>query len=565
MSDKIMVMHIIGRLKQGLLYGAASMALALVASVVLGAGVGQAATNGRMIDDAVFDASSSMSTQDIQNFLNQFPNSCLKNYTDDMPSSNPAQAYFSYSGTGSVAQIIRRVADNYGINPRVLLAKLEQEQGLVSGGGGCQLWRQASAIGFNCKDGTQLRQNVLFRGTPITTCVGTDADMGVARQLSRGGWLLKMAKERANGNLNWMVPDDASWVYSGPMTQGNRKRCATCSTVYYDGYWGGVYLESGATAALYNYTPYLNQAFDDIWESWWGAGSSYAASWNSVYAGQSAYPSVQAGQSALAFIMLKNTGNQTWYDDFSLASAPSGSRPIHLATSQPLNRSSRFGSAWGADRNRPAVQFTTVYESDGVTLAADQHRVQFGQIAKFSFTLTAPADTAAGTYREYFMLVLEGVAPLNDPGIYIDVTVTEAPLGATRPVYRSYNPVLNRHFYTISKQERDTTAAAAGYNYEGTAFMMPTAATATPVYRLYNPALNRHFFTVWLDEKDSAQRSGYAYEGIAFYSNPSPSGTPVYRLYNPYGRTHFYTTSIDERESARRTGFNYEGIGFYAN
>lgn len=563
MNGKMMLM--IKSLKKSLLYSVASFALALIGVLVLGASSAQAATNGRMIDDAVFDASNSMSAADIQTFLNQFPNSCLKNYTDDMPSSNPARAYFEYSGTGSVAQIIRRVADNYGINPRVLLAKLEQEQSLVSGGSGCALWRQASAIGFNCTDRTPLRQNVMFRGTAITTCVGTDADMGVARQLSRGGWLLKMAKERANGNLNWMVPDDASWVYSGPMTQGNRKRCGTCSTVYYDGYWNGVYVESGATAALYYYTPYLNQAFDDIWENWWGAGSTYAPSWGSAYAGQSAYPIIQAGQSAPVFVSFKNTGNQTWYDDYSLASAPAGSRPIHLATTSPINRSSSFGSAWGGDRNRPAVLFTAVYEADGVTPAADQHRASFGQIAKFSFTFTVPTDTAAGTYREWFILVLEGVAPLNDPGVYLDLVVTEAPLGVTRPVYRSYNPVLNRHFYTISRQERDTTAAAAGYSYEGVAFTVPTAATVTPVYRLYNPALNRHFFTVWLDEKDSAQRSGYSYEGIAFYSNPSTSGTPVYRLYNPYGRTHFYTTSVNEREAARRTGFNYEGIGFYVN
>ena len=236
-------------------------------------GRAQAATNGRMIDDTVFDASNSMSAADIQNFLNQFPNSCLKNYTDDMPVADPTQAYFQYSGTGTAAQIIRRVADNWGMNPRVLLAKLEQESNLVTGSGGCQLWRQASAIGFKCYDGASLRTTT-FKGQQIQTCVATDADMGVARQLSKGGWLLKWGKERANGNLNWLVSDDASYYYGGPMTQGNRKRSATSPLIYFDGYWNGVYLESGATASLYNYTPYLNQAFDDIWEGWWGAGST---------------------------------------------------------------------------------------------------------------------------------------------------------------------------------------------------------------------------------------------------------------------------------------------------
>lgn len=270
--------------------------------------VAHAATNGRMIDDAVFDNSGTMTTENIQTFLNGFPNGCLKNYTDEMPSSNPARAYFDYSGTGSAAQIIRRVADNYGVNPRVLLTKLEQESSLVSGSGGCQLWRQASAIGFKCFDGANPRTTT-FRGTSIQTCVATDADMGVARQLSKGTWLLKWGKERANGNLNWLVPDDAASTYGGPMTQGSRKRCASCATVYYDGYWNGVYLESGATASLYNYTPYLNQAFDDIWEGWWGAGSTYGTPYRAAFTAQSDYPTILAGQTATGYLEYKNTGS----------------------------------------------------------------------------------------------------------------------------------------------------------------------------------------------------------------------------------------------------------------
>ncbi len=543
------------------------MVVGLFAVTLMASGTAQAATtNGRIIDDAVFDASASMSANDIQAFLNQFPNSCLKNYTDSMPSSDPTQAYFNYSGTGSVAQIIRRVADVYGVNPRVMLTKLEQEENLVTGNAGCAQWRYASAVGFHCFDGANPRTTV-FNGTTIQTCVDRDENMGVARQLTKGMWTLKWGKERANGNLAWMVPDDASITYYGPMTQGTRKRCGNCAAVYYDGYWKGVFLESGATASLYNYTIYLGQAFGSIWEGWWGAGSTSTPNWSSVYAGQSAYPTIQAGQSAAAYVSLKNTGNQVWYDDASLASAPAGTNPIHLATARPVNRLSQLGAQWGGSQNRPALTFAAVYEADGVTLAADQHRAQYGQIARFNFNFVAPADLAAGVYREWFMLVREGSGGgvLNDPGIYLDVTVTDPPLGVTRPVYRSYNPVLNRHFYTISKQERDTTAAAAGYTYEGIAYWVPTAATSTPVYRLYNPVLNRHFFTVWADERDSAARSGYNYEGIAYYSNPSPSGTPIYRLYNPYGRTHFYTVSIDEREAARRNGFNYEGVGFYVN
>ncbi|MBP9827495.1 hypothetical protein KBC99_03390, partial [Candidatus Saccharibacteria bacterium] len=80
--------------------------LAVVACLML-SGSAKAATNGRMIDDAVFDQSGSMSAGDIQNFLNGFPNSCIKNYSDEMPVADPNVAYFNYSGTGTAAQIIR--------------------------------------------------------------------------------------------------------------------------------------------------------------------------------------------------------------------------------------------------------------------------------------------------------------------------------------------------------------------------------------------------------------------------------------------------------------------------
>ena len=363
-----------------------------------------AATNGRMIDDSVFDNSGSMSASDIQGFLNGFPNGCLKNYTDDMPSSNPVRAYFDYSGTGSAAQIIRRVADNYGINPRVLLTKLEQESSLISGGGGCQLWRQASAIGFKCFDGANPRTTT-FRGSTIQTCVATDADMGVARQLSKGGWLLKWGKERANGNLNWMVPDDAVSTYGGPMTQGSKKRCAACATVYYDGYWSGVYLESGATASLYNYTPYLNQAFDEIWESWWGAGSTYAPRYNYVYVSQSTdrnLGTIVSGQASVLNVVVKNAGSTTWLN--------SGSNPVRLAPSRPLDKSSQFaGSTWIAPHRVSTMQEPSVAP---------------GENATFSFIVQAPYVGSPTNFREDYRLVMEGITWLPDIDLHFDFRVS---------------------------------------------------------------------------------------------------------------------------------------------
>jgi hypothetical protein len=150
-----------------------------------------------------------------------------------------------------------------------------------------------------------------------------------------------------------------------------------------------------------------------------------SAVYSDQFTGQSAYPSLFPGGQATGYFEYENTGNVTWYDDSSLGSAPVGSYAIHLATSQPTNRASIFGSAWGANQNRPALTFAAVYQSDGTTLTSNQHAVQPGQIAKFSMTFNASASQAPGTYQEFFRPVAEGSSDgaLNDPGTYLDVTV----------------------------------------------------------------------------------------------------------------------------------------------
>lgn len=602
------------------------LALAVTASVLLfTGGSAQAATNGRMIDDSVFDASGSMSATDIQNFLNGFPNSCLKNYTDDMPSADPTRAYFDYLGTGSAAQIIRRVADNYGINPRVLLTKLEQESSLVSGGSGCALWRQASAVGFKCYDGANLRTTV-FRGTTIQTCVATDADMGVARQLSRGGWLLKWAKERANGNLNWLVPDDATYTYNGPMTQGNKKRCGTCSTIYYDGYWNGVYLESGATASLYNYTPYLNQAFDEIWEGWWGAGSTVGPNYSYQYVSQTSDRSltnIPSGQVVVLTFVLKNTGNQTWTNI--------GPNPVRIAPSRPTDKSSKFYDvSWLAPWRVGTMQETTVAP---------------GQNATFVFASQMPYVSNPTSMREDFRLVVEGVSWLPDIDTHFDFVVVPPVLNGTvtsgalptamtanstqavtatirndgnvswyktgrfpvrlgtsdpfdrrsqfdpnswivgtRVVAQSQSEVAPGQSATFSFSLR---APAYNGNYaesftplaEGLGWFSSPKLSAnivvsgglaiqpTPVYRFYNPSQRVHFFTPDENEKLAVQRNlGFVYEGIAFYGTYTPTSLPVYRTYNPVRQTHFLTASLDERNAVvNNLGFWNENIGFYSS
>ena len=592
----------------------------LLLSMMLNVGSAHAATNGRMIDDAVFDATSTMSANDIQLFLNQFPNGCLKSYTDDMPVANPAVAYFQYSGTGSAAQIIRRVADNWGINPRVLLAKLEQESSLISGGGGCQLWRQASAIGFKCFDGNNPRTTT-FRGSTIQTCVSTDADMGVARQLSKGGWLLKWGKERANGNLNWLVPEDAPMTYGGPMTQGNKKRCSGCSLIYFDGYWNGVYMESGATASLYNYTPYLNQNFDNIWEQWWGAGSTLNAnySWEHVSSVASKpLNSIGSGEQVVITMTAKNVGNRSW---------DATTNPATFGTAQPYDRSSAFRATdWLSGNRVVAMQETSVAP---------------GATGTFVYTLQAPR--APGTYRESFDLVIDGVAWFNSGGYTLTINVVPATnnstvisntlptamnanttatgtitirndsnitwqkagafptiLGTSAPYSRASQFMASDWLSSSVPVRMQETSVAPGANatFVVTLKAPPTNGTyvesfnalqdkltwttgsasktivvsngidapSKPVFRLFNPRTGDHFYTISTETRDSFRNQGYEYEWPEFYAYDAPvSGSiPIYRLYNSRNGDHFYTNSAAGRDAVMQGGYAYEGIEFYA-
>ena len=245
------------------------MFLGILFAVVASLGMAtktHAATNERMMDDAVFDDSQSMQATDIQNFLNVFPNSCLKNYTDEFPYD-----YDNFSGSTSAAWIIRRASDLWGVSPKVLLAKIEQESNLVTGSGGCAQWRYISSMGYRCP--TYLSENprtTIYKGQTVQTCVEKDSDMGFVRQITRGAWQLKFDKERSIGNISWL--NNSNITYNGKFVNpGLHKRCASCRDIYDDGVFNGVDIQTGATAAFYNYTPYLNQGFDEIYEKWFGS------------------------------------------------------------------------------------------------------------------------------------------------------------------------------------------------------------------------------------------------------------------------------------------------------
>ena len=149
---------------------------------------------GRIMDDAIFIKKSSMSATQIQNFLNaKMPNCdtngtktsewgggtraqygkahgnpapfvCLKNYKENPTvTGNSANNWWKNgrtnlpgstlktSGAKTAAQIIYQAAQDYSINPQVLIVLLQKEQGLVTNDWPW-IYQYRSATGYGCPD-----------------------------------------------------------------------------------------------------------------------------------------------------------------------------------------------------------------------------------------------------------------------------------------------------------------------------------------------------------------------------------------------------------------------------
>ncbi len=258
--------------------GVAVLAVAalLVVGVVGGIGLrtdrARAATaafdKNLIISNALFDASTAMDATQIQQFLNRYPNSCLRNYQAPLPTG-----YSTYGGKVSAAKVIEAAARLWGTNPQVLLVTLEKEQSLVTGGVGCASWRYWSAMGYGCPDGGARYD---YPALGITgTCVMYESWAGFAAQVNRGSWQLQFNRQRAEGNLNWKgFQSTTNYGYNTP---GWRQASAGAPSRYEDG-WAtidgqAVFMTNGATASLYTYTPHLsaNQAFSSLFTSWFGS------------------------------------------------------------------------------------------------------------------------------------------------------------------------------------------------------------------------------------------------------------------------------------------------------
>lgn len=207
---------------------------------------------GRIIDDSVFYNKDSMSAQDIQNFLNRLigdcntwnsssfydgekwvsaPYVCLNNYHENPSTGETSfeKGGGAFAGGISAAQIIYNAAQEYGINPQVLLVMLKKESlGPLTNDTWPTKRQYKYAMGYACPD-----------SGPGGTAQCDESRAGFYKQMTLAAWQLKYYKDNIY-SYNYK-PYQTNYIQYSPN--------AVC---------GGknVYIENIATASLYIYTPY---------------------------------------------------------------------------------------------------------------------------------------------------------------------------------------------------------------------------------------------------------------------------------------------------------------------
>lgn len=358
---------------------------------------------GLIIDDSVFTNRNSMNTAQIQVFLNskvpicdtwgtqtsEFGGGTRAQWAATRGYSPPFTCLKDFSEGGKTAsQIIYDLAQEFAVNPQVLIVLLQKEQALVT-----DTWpipassQYRTATGYGCPD--------------AAPC---DAQYyGLTNQLR---WSATMFRAIMNDSPTWYTP----YILGNNYVQWSANSACGGTTIN---------IQNRATKALYNYTPYQpNQAALNSWpglgdscsaygnrnfyqyfKEWFGntTGPDYAATFKTpvLYADEALTQVVpKAGSKYIV------APNQLLYTQLEATNTGRGiwNNMTNIGTSNIRDRLSPFqSSAWPGPK-RPAG------------LVAQP--VAPNEVGKFNIKLTAPNET--GVYNESFGIVQDGVAWMDD-------------------------------------------------------------------------------------------------------------------------------------------------------
>lgn len=210
---------------------------------------------GMIIADEVFYASGTMSSAQVQQFLDSLgadcePSAsgvpCLKDFTESTISRVATEFCSAYVGAANepASQIIWKSAQACGINPQAIITILQKEQGLVTASGATLTEdRYRSAMGFRCPTGLPCEPEYA----------------GFSNQVYSAAARFQEYRKYPQ-RFNHLAGQDNVIAYHPNAACGS-------STVF---------IRNQATAGLYNYTPYQpNQAALDAGYGVGDACSSY--------------------------------------------------------------------------------------------------------------------------------------------------------------------------------------------------------------------------------------------------------------------------------------------------
>ena len=377
---------------------------------------------GRIIDDSVFYNGNDMTAQEIQTFLNQKNPNCdtygTQRYNSSMTNAQyaasrgwPGPAYVCLKdyyqvprsdqninnlstnsippGAISAAQIIKNASSTYNVSSKAILVLLEKESlNLIK-----DSWplpnQYRNSMGYGCPD----------------TAPCDPRYEGFYNQITNAARQFKIYKENAASYRH------KAYQNNSILFQANNPGCGSST----------VYLESQASAGLYNYTPYQpnqaaldnlygtgdncsaygNRNFWRIFNDWFGntRGPDYSASLQSfnVYTDSSLTTRapiagdtyiVRPGQELYLQIKTLNDGRATW------------------------NTNTKFGTVAPFDRN------SAIYSSDWsapnrlISLTTPNQEIAPGQVSSASVKIKIPTNKLR--YEERFGILQEGVTWFND-------------------------------------------------------------------------------------------------------------------------------------------------------
>ena len=554
---------------------------------------------GRIIDDGVFTNTNSMNAGQIQAFLNSKVPTCETWHAPGYGQNPPFTCLKDFSENGrSAAQIIYDTAQEFQINPQVLIVLLQKEQGLVT-----DTWplpvQYRSATGYGCPD----------------TAPCDSQYYGLTNQIR---WSGRMFRAIMNNSPTWFTP----YVLGDNYIRWSPNSSCGGSTVN---------IQNRATQALYNYTPY--QPNQSALNAGYGMGDSCGAYGNrnfylyfTGWFGSTYFTPVTKCDSKVEAVVCvwsvrKSDGSQfltssetelgsamfsyEWANEgivfYASSTQRSGTVPVHRLlndnqhyyTADQSEYNSLLGAGGWIDEGTPFYVYpstTSTNVSHGIyrlyNSTLKQHYWTLDENMKtylinmgyslepspfntFSglVDLPIPATERINIYRlrgnsGYFyttsLFELESV--VRRGYVYEGVVTTASADNTGTPVYRLQNS--GKYFFTINASERDVAVSKYGYAYEGIGFYIDNS--SAQIYRLDNTINGRYLYTSDINEAMSlANTNGWIYEDVLNNNNSDPS--PVYRFLNLLNNRHFYTIDINEATRIANRGWKYETVAFYAN